>query len=239
MIKLLLIILLVPTLVSAEPYIIGVDDGNGPEVVEASTRLVARLAEKTGYKLEAKPFPSLRLKDMLVKGRIDGAMPNSEKVFEGYHKKIVKVPYAVMRTHVYAYSARPLTFTRLKDISKLRYLKVAGLLATNSLVSAEKIDALEVQGVDKALSMIALNRADVVLIPDIFARRFLKQNPQQAIVENRPLIAHIDAYLWLSNKNESLVPALNKAIGDLDRAGELESLFGTSWDNHNSQAVAP
>lgn len=237
--KLLLVILLLPTLVRAEPYVIGLDDGNGPEVVEASARLVARLAEKTGYKLEAKPFPSLRLKDMLVKGKIDGAMPNSDKVFEGYQKKIIKVPYAVMRTHVYAYSARPLTFTRLKDINTLRYLKVAGLVATNSLLSAEKIEALEVQGVDKAISMIALNRADVVLIPDIFARRLLKQNPQHAIVENRPLIAHIDAYLWLTNKNEKLVPALDKAIGDLDRAGELESFFGTSWDDHRPQARAP
>ncbi|MET0385553.1 MAG: ABC transporter substrate-binding protein, partial [Polyangiales bacterium] len=213
-----------------EPYVFEDPDHAG-KLVGFEVEIADAIARRLGVRAEMVQNDWTTLVPSLERGSFDVILNGLEATPARSQRVALSRPYYTFAERLVAREGDP----RVQDLAALRGLRVGTLANTQAWDMLEPIGALRVpyEGVEEPYLDLAAGRVDAVLLDDIIAERYGKL-PGLRVVADVGQGSYVAA---VGPGQAALLHAIDGALAELQRSGELRAILGR-WQLDNSRQAA-
>lgn len=190
---------------------------------DAQIKFIEDLREafsRIGYEMIMEFYPNKRCLTMADTGDVDG-LPRSDESLNDYSYNLIKVDIPVSDVTFSIYTTNEeIQTSGLDNLRGLSYrvLYIEGVqsvrLKLESVLSPELISA--VRGREAALNMLLAKRGDLLIdIQDDLDSMISQNKVAYMDIRKVGILGREDLYVYLHTKHSSLVPELEKTIGEM------------------------
>ncbi len=201
-----------------------IDATKSEDIIGFDVDLANAVTKKMGYQLKIQDMEFNSLIPAVQSKKVDFAMagitPNEDRA------KVVDFTDSYYDTHDYLITKKDFKFDKIDDLSGKKVgAQVSSIEQDTANAIADKVKSVKVETRDRVPELIQevkLGRLDAIVLEDIVAENYVKQNPDLKYskiegVENQKKAAAFQ-------KGSKLVDEFNKAVKELDDAGEIDKM---------------
>lgn len=201
-----------------------IDSAKSDEIIGFDVDLAKAVTKKMGYQLKIQDMEFNSLIPAVQSKKIDFAMagitPNEERA------KVVDFTDSYYDTQDYIITKKDTTFKGIDDLKGKKIgAQVSSIEEDTANTIKDKVKGVKVETRDRVPELIQevkLGRLDAIVLEDIVAKNYVKQNNDLKFsniegVENQKKAAAFP-------KDSKLVDEYNKAVKELDDAGEIDKM---------------
>ena len=205
-------------------FAMGVPEDN-PNFVRMK-RLCRELEDRTGgLTISLVSMPFIRSKREMLLGNIDGDAGRTLAAYEGEEGVLFLEP-PVFRQRFLYYVRGDLNIGNASELEGLRLTAVRGNAAVASFIENKNWTALEAPDNETAFRQILFGRADFLIAVEqdkLILEGETFKDSGIVTLEEPAFIA--DIYIVISARHRSLLPRINRALGELAEEGRLEAIL--------------
>lgn len=201
-----------------------IDSAKSDEIIGFDVDLANAVTKKMGYQLKIQDMEFNSLIPAVQAKKIDFAMagitPNEERA------KVVDFTDSYYDTQDFIITKKDTTFKSIDDLKGKKIgAQVSSIEEDTANAIKDKVKSVKVETRDRVPELIQevkLGRLDAIVLEDIVAKNYVKQNNDLKYsniegVENQKKAAAF-------SKDSKLVDEFNKAVKELDDAGEIDKM---------------
>lgn len=216
----LLLILLFPLTLRAEPYTIsyGVDG----KFAEVNIKIIGELYRHLDMTPEFIRLPTPRLLPDLNDGKTDATLfrvAGAQHPFE--HVMSLASPHYFVSIH--AFSRRALSIQNWADLEPFRLAYIAGFAAAQNQTAG--MNRVETKTLEQAMKLLEEDRVDVVIASRDTGLELIRSWPDSTIIMLPTPIQNIPLFHYVHERHENLIEPLNQALNEMRDSGELEKII--------------
>ena len=201
-----------------------IDPTKSNDIIGFDVDLAKAVTEKMGYQLKVQDMEFNSLIPAVEAKKIDfsmaGITPNKARA------KVVDFTDSYYDTHDYLITKKDFKFKKLDDLKSMKIgAQVSSIEEDTAKAISDKVSGVKVETRDRVPELIQevkLGRLDAIVLEDIVAENYVKQNNDLKFskikgVENQEKAAAFP-------KGSKLVKEYNKAVKELKDSGEIEKM---------------
>jgi polar amino acid transport system substrate-binding protein len=177
--------------------------------------------QRIGMTINVTPYPARRGLSLANDGILDGEAGRLEQIHPQF-PNLVMIPVPIFLNRTVAFTKDPdMQITAWDDMRPYHVTTMLGLKYTESKL--EGFEHVEFVGtIQQAFRMLELGRTDVVVFALLDGLNVINELSLQGVVPN--VFEHIPSYHFLHKKHTAIVPAITKALQEMEREGRLQAV---------------
>lgn len=192
---------------------------------EIGRAVLPHIYQSIGLNIKVSPMPANRAEMMATSGALDGEIMRIWTYgIENPTTLRVPTPYYQLETMPFTLSNKNIVIRNKDDLKKYRVAIVRGVKHTQNITQNLTM-IYQSSNTENMFKLLKTEQVDVVLTNTIDGQVVLKKLGYDDIIPMKKPIARLALFHYIHEKNQALVPRIDKAIKDLKTSGKLDDLL--------------
>lgn len=191
----------------------------------ATTSILKAIYAQAGLEVDFIALPGKRALIESSSGRVDGEAQRIFEIGEEY-PSLIRVPTSFISWKFTAFSKQPdKTFDSWQSLFGYNVAMVRGIKYAEIGLRQANIEKVSiVSDIVEMLSFLEADFVDVAISSDFNGRLQIARRDYADVHIHYPAIGELKLFHYLHVKNERFIPALNEAVMNLKKTGELQAI---------------